>query len=174
MLNVILQLDSLITQLLSALIPHNYFFNLFFSFFSMKGGSIGIWIVIVVLLIIFEEKINRKFILYFLVILAISSFTVFGIKNIVKRNRPISTYTCPKDYSFPSGHATTAFAAATILSVFDKKRRVFYYAVAVLIAFSRIYLECHYILDVIGGGFIGYFVSKTILQLSPMKKPLRN
>ena len=158
----IISLDYFLTNLFNKSIPHNIFFDYFFSFFSMKGGSILIWMAIIVLLIIFEEKINKKFILkYFLVALVITSIVVFGLKNTVKRARP--TTVCEKDFSFPSGHAATAFAAATVLTFFDKKRRWFYYLVAVLIGYSRIYLGCHYFLDVITGALVGYIISQTLL-----------
>ena len=74
-----------------------------------------------------------------------------------------STFSCPKDFSFPSAHAATAFAAATILTFFDKKHRWFYYTVAILISYSRIYLGCHYFLDVIAGAIIGYIISRLLL-----------
>lgn len=164
----IISLDYFFTNLLNKLIPHNIFFDYFFSFFSMKGGSILIWIAIIVLLIIFEEKINKKFILYFLVALGITSIIVFGLKNTVKKVRP--TIVCEKDFSFPSGHASTAFAAAVILSAFDKKRKWFYYTVAVLISYSRIYLGCHYFLDVIAGAIIGWLITKLILRFSISNK----
>lgn len=158
----IISLDYLLTNFFNKLIPHNILFDYFFSFFSMKGGSILIWIAIIVLLIIFEEKINKKFILYFLMALVITSTVVFGLKNTVRRARP--TTVCEKDFSFPSGHASNAFAAALVLSAFDKKRKGLYYTIAVLISYSRIYLGCHYFFDVVAGAIIGWFVSKLILK----------
>lgn len=157
----ILSVDYFLTSLFNKLILHNKFFDYFFSFFSMKGGSILIWMVIIVLLIIFEEKINKKFILYFLIALGITSTVVFGLKNTVRRARP--TTVCEKDFSFPSAHAATAFAAAGILTYFDKKRKWFYYTVAVLISYSRIYLGCHYFLDVVSGALVGYIISQLLL-----------
>ncbi len=160
-MSYLLSLDYFLTNLFNKLIPHNIFFDYFFYFFSLKGGSILIWMAIIVLLIIFEEKINKKFILYFLVALGITSIVVFGLKNTVKRARP--TTVCEKDFSFPSAHAATAFAAATIFTYFDKKRKGLYYTIAVLISYSRIYLGCHYFLDVVVGAFLGWLISVTIL-----------
>ncbi len=188
MLNAFLQLDSQATQFINALIPHNQFFDSFFSFFSLRGNSIFIWLSVALLLIFFEEKIHKKFILYLLFALCISSLLVFGLKNIVQRSRPIQTDSnpstslrvnrlqliqpistiCPTDFSFPSGHAATAFAAATVLAVFDKKRGWFYFFVAVLIGISRIYLGCHYFFDVLTGGLIGYLISAACLRLKKL------
>lgn len=72
---------------------------------------------------------------------------------------------CPADFSFPSAHASTAFAAAAVLTYFDRKRRWFYYLVAILISFSRVYLGCHYFLDIFFGALLGYAVSKLVLLL---------
>ena len=160
-MSFLLSLDYFLTNFLNRLIPHNTLFDYFFSFFSMKGGSILIWMAIIVLLIIFEEKINKKFILYFLVALGITSIIAFGLKNTARRARP--TTVCEKDFSFPSAHAATAFTAAAILTYFDKKRKWLYYTVAVLISYSRIYLGCHYFLDVISGAIIGYIISQLLL-----------
>ena len=156
-----MNLDYTLTNFLNKLIPHNILFDYLFSFFSMKGGSILIWMAIIVLLIIFEEKINKKFILYFLIALGITSIVVFGLKNTIRRARP--TIVCEKDFSFPSAHAAIAFATATILIYFDKKRKGLYYTIAVLTSYSRIYLGCHYFLDVISGAIIGHIISQLLL-----------
>lgn len=171
----ILKFDSQFTFFLASLLPHNQFFNLFFSFFSLRGSSILIWIIIIAALVIFEEKKDKKFIIYFLVTFLATAFLVnIVLKNVfarprphfakASRGKPIST-SCPKDYSFPSSHAATAFASAAVLSYFDKKRKWFYYFVASAIAYSRIYLYCHYFGDVIFGAIIGYLIFKLIIVL---------
>jgi undecaprenyl-diphosphatase len=132
-------------------------------------------------LIFIEEKKHKEFIIFFLTSLLVSSFLAnIVIKNLVRRTRPFSTHPIstdshnfhqfpliltnyPFDYSFPSGHAATSFAAATILAYFDKKRKKLFYLIAVLIAFSRVYLGYHYFLDVIVGAMLGYLISKFIL-----------
>lgn len=75
----------------------------------------------------------------------------------------------PTDFSFPSGHATLSFSAATILSYFDKKRKKFFYLIAFLITFSRVYLGYHFFFDVVIGSLIGWLLSKIILKIT--KKP---
>jgi len=190
MLNFIIQFDTKATNFITSLLPHNTFFNLFFSFFSLRGSSIFIWIIILLFLIIFEEKRDKKFIIYFALIFTLTWFlSDILLKNIFHRPRPflsdfnrpaspaggfqliqpIST-ACPSNFSFPSGHAATAFAAATVLAFFDKKRKWFYYLVAFLISLSRIYLFCHYFLDVVFGSLIGYFHAYLILHLRPIEK----
>ena len=57
--------------------------------------------------------------------------------------------------SFPSGHATSAFAFASILSEYFPFMRIILYAYAMLVSFSRIYIRAHYLSDVIAGIAIG-------------------
>lgn len=167
---MIINFDQAITTFLYNLLPHNQFFNSFFSFFSLSGISIIVWFIAAALLIFFEEKKNRKFIFY----LAVSLFITFVLtnvilKNIFQRERPAITtqkvISCPLDFSFPSGHASAAFAGAVILSSFDRKRRLLYFIVATLIAYSRIYLGCHYFIDIVGGGILGGLISTMTLKV---------
>ena len=179
----LIYLDFKITKFLSVFVPHSSFFTYFFSFFSLKGNSLLIWILLIIIILVFEERKNpgissrdKKFIMVFLLsFLMTFLFNYIFLKNFFHRPRPsfnqlftthssLLTNSCPIDFSFPSGHAATAFAASCVLSYFDKKRRWFYYLVAVLISYSRIYLGCHYFLDVISGALIGYIISRLLLS----------
>ena len=171
MISSIQQIDAIMTKFFCFLFPHNGFFDVFFSFFSLKGNSLLIWVIILFFLILFEERKDKLFVLYFLASFGITALVSnFILKNIFQRIRPYTLFeksaaVCPTDFSFPSGHAATAVAAATILSAFDGKRKWFYYTVAILISFSRIYLGCHYVVDIIGGALVGWLISKGILFL---------
>lgn len=59
------------------------------------------------------------------------------------------------DYSFPSGHTIASFEAATVLLKNSKKLGIPAMILAVLIAFSRLYLYVHYPTDVIFSVFAG-------------------
>lgn len=164
--------------------PHPWLMNIFFGFFSVKGVYISIWTIIFLYLIVFEGKRHKKFIIYFIMSTLISSVSVTAIKHFTQRPRPLNQIkneksrvknlkpmkqiltnltNYPTDYSFPSGHATISFAAATILSAFDKKRKRYFYLLAVLISFSRVYLGYHYILDIFIGAFLGLIIAQLIL-----------
>lgn len=95
------------------------------------------------------------------------------LKNIIARPRPkieIPTAIVPFDFyqsfSFPSGHATIAFAAAYILGREHKKSKWLYYSLAMLISFSRIYLGKHYPSDVIAGTFLGLLIGYLSIRLT--------
>ncbi|MFD2034078.1 phosphatase PAP2 family protein [Belliella marina] len=62
--------------------------------------------------------------------------------------------------TFPSGHTATAFLLAALLAQ-TRPRQPFYqffpFLLALLVAFSRVYLMQHFLVDVLAGMWIGYF-----------------
>ena len=85
------------------------------------------------------------------------------IKHIVKRVRPCHTLDDdeqlidrPRFYSFPSGHTTASFAMVGVALM--RCKVITFMSIlmlAMLIAFSRIYLRVHYLTDVIAGMILG-------------------
>jgi membrane-associated phospholipid phosphatase len=61
----------------------------------------------------------------------------------------------PDAASFPSGHATTAFAAAVVFAALWPRARVLVLVLATLAALARIVLDAHYTSDAIGGAVFG-------------------
>lgn len=66
--------------------------------------------------------------------------------------------------SFPSGHATAAFALFFCLGFFAEKEssRFLYFLLALTIAFSRVYLSQHFFEDITAGSFIAVFFSTLV------------
>ena len=63
------------------------------------------------------------------------------------------------DFSFPSGHTIASFEAATVLLKNSKKMGIPAMILAVLIAFSRLYLYVHYPTDVLFSVFAGIAIA---------------
>ncbi len=61
----------------------------------------------------------------------------------------------PTYASFPSGHATTAFAFAAVLSLVLPRARMGFLALAAVLSFSRVVVGAHYPSDVLAGAFLG-------------------
>ncbi len=61
----------------------------------------------------------------------------------------------PHDFSFPSGHTIASFEASTVLLLNSKAMGIPAVILAILIAFSRMYLYVHYPTDVIFSVFAG-------------------
>ena len=69
--------------------------------------------------------------------------------------------------SFPSGHATVAFAAATVFAMEYKDKpfiKILSYSVATLIGLSRITENKHWTTDVFMGAVLGYYTGKQVVN----------
>lgn len=80
------------------------------------------------------------------------------------------------DFSFPSGHTIASFEAAVVIALNNKKLGIPALILAVLIAFSRLYLYVHYPTDVIFSvflgtafAFLGNFLAGKIMEKLPDK-----
>src|SRR5579859_4833250 len=106
-----------------------------------------------------------------------SSFAAAGIvtpviKTVVGRARPIhelgkhSFHPFDKTYqSFPSGHATNAFAIATAIATrYEDNRYVpaIAYSLATSVAIARVHSRVHFASDVLAGAMIGHAIAKSI------------
>ena len=66
--------------------------------------------------------------------------------------------------SFPSGHSANSMMLATILAFAFVRLRWVFFSIAILVAFSRIYLGVHFPLDTMVGAGIGGLVSYLLLK----------
>jgi undecaprenyl-diphosphatase len=89
------------------------------------------------------------------------------LKTLIPRHRPRvhQLVPGPKDHSFPSGHAATSFAGATLLAWYAPRLRMPLYVLAAAIAFSRVYVGVHWPLDILAGAVLGWAVATALRQL---------
>lgn len=103
------------------------------------------------------------------------------LKNLVARPRPYEMVAGlmpliprPADYSFPSGHTGSSFAAAVVLyGQLPKKWGIAALVLAVLISISRLYLGVHYPSDVLAGALIGSMIGLAVQRLAKTKTKVR-
>ncbi len=131
------------------------------------SGAAGIFVFSVLLLLFLFYKKWYKEILLYIFSVAGANVAFVVVKMIVQRLRPDCNLIFVSGYSFPSGHATMATAmAVAVYFIFSKKvnrpgMRVFLLAICMvwimMIAFSRVYLDVHWLSDVLAGMGLGLF-----------------
>lgn len=109
--------------------------------------------------------------------MAIESVLINGVvKSLFRRRRPVwqtdhpRRLRRPRTSSFPSGHATSAFTGAMLLSEGDPWWPA-YFVIAPIVAFSRVYVRAHHASDVVAGIAIGAglgILGRRLLPLPPV------
>jgi undecaprenyl-diphosphatase len=168
-MEALLALDQNIFLLFNHL-PHTVFSDEVARFFSGIGTWGAVWIGIVVLFFLREEKKDHTFFLPALFVSIGALFSEFVLKALVARPRPTVEMGAliiesAENFSFPSSHALFAFAFAYILSRKEPKYAVGFYILAVCIALSRVYLGVHYPLDIVVGGILGWGIGRYSIVL---------
>jgi undecaprenyl-diphosphatase len=105
-------------------------------------------------LLIFGGRKGRICALLMLPLFFLSDFcTAKIIKPLFGRWRPLGHF----GLSFPSVHATNSFAIVTLISLFFRRKglQISLYTMAVLVAFSRLYIGVHYPTDILAGAILG-------------------
>lgn len=97
-----------------------------------------------------------------------------GIKSLFRRTRPpyeVHPHPLrlrrPRTSSFPSGHATSGFCAAVLLSE-DDSLAPLYFAAAAVVAASRIHVKIHHASDVVAGVPLGLLIGWAGRRLLPL------
>ncbi len=149
----------------------NPIFDAVMVFFSTAGNRGLIWIIIGLTFLCIKKY--RK--CGIIVLLSLFASVLFGntiLKHVVERSRPCWVDTSvsllianPRDYSFPSGHTFSSFAAATSIYLNQKEMGKMAYVLAATIAFSRLYLFVHYPTDVFAGAILGALTAFIITKL---------
>ncbi len=105
--------------------------------------------------------------------IVISDFISHSIvKSLIQRARPrfsdIEVILRSEEhygYSFTSNHATNMFAFAFFLGAYYPKLRPWFFVLATIIAYSRVYVGVHYPSDVLGGALLGLLIGWLMLRI---------
>ena len=137
-------------------------FDKIMPFLSLTGNFGIIWFAAAATF--YFSNLNPEAAVCILLALACSLLLVnLFLKRVTKRPRPYEVrgedrkilIRQPKDFSVPSGHTFSSFAAATTIAHFSPKIGIAALVYAAGIAFSRLYLYVHYISDVLTSAIFG-------------------
>lgn len=165
MLETLLNIDGGVLLFIQDYI-RNPILNSIMIFITSLGDEGFIWIAATIVLLI-PKKTRKVGIMSAVALLGSLIINNNIIKNLVQRPRPFVTFTdleiiipTPSEFSFPSGHTSSSFAAAAVFYRFlPKKLGIPAVVLAGLIGFSRLYIGVHYPTDVIAGVVMGIFLS---------------
>ena len=170
----------------------NEFLNLFFYYITYLGdGTVAVFILLLIMLV------NIRLGIYATTAFLTSTLFSIALKHLFfdDVNRPsfifkhfdgrsltfvkgVETYI---HNSFPSGHATQAFSIfmCLIFAIKNQYYKYLFFVLAVLTAFSRVYLSQHWLVDITVGSIIGaffscvyYFVFITNSKFEKLNRPL--
>ena len=127
---------------------------------------------------ILNDSKTEKISLMLLESVLFSNIITQTLKITIGRERPEFTDNCfhfvgpnlgnERYQSFPSGHATTAFAISTIFAntTDNNYLKILFYSPAFITSFSRLYNNKHWFSDVILAGLIGYYSAQKVLRIN--------
>lgn len=137
--------------------------NSFFSSITALG-SLTVGLTVLAALILRSRERGLQYLGAFL----LAAGTTHLLKQVFKAPRPgAEPLVEALTYGFPSGHATVAFSLAVILSRETEDLDPYLYTVATLVAFSRLYLGLHFLVDVTAGAALGYGLTRLYLDHGP-------
>lgn len=138
--------------------------------FTMAGNGGILWIILGIVLL-FTKKTRPIGVAALLSLALVAIINNEIIKPIVERPRPFTSaeiellIAAPGGYSFPSGHTSSSFAAATAIFIKNRKIGTAALICAALIGFSRMYFFVHFPSDVFVGMIEGILVAVLVTYL---------
>ena len=158
--------------------------QIFFLLNGLAGKCVfldGLWIFladyaifIFGLYLIYLAKKNRKLFLQAALSAVIAVIAVAAVNMVCFLPRPflggkvkLLVTSDPKDSTFPSTHASVAFALAGALFLKRKKIGFLLLTLASLVSLSRVIAGAHYPLDILGGAFLGWIAAYSVSKILP-------
>ncbi len=127
------------------------------------GGAI--WVVAAIVMM-FIPKYRRYGVILSVVLISGAVLNSLILKPVIGRARPFEALeqimlliTPPGDASFPSGHTLVSVSSAIVILRANKKLGIAALVLAVLTAFSRMYLYVHFPTDIIAGAVLAIVIS---------------
>lgn len=145
------------------------FFDILMPKISMLGNGGIVWLLSATVLLFFDAKLGMR-IFCGLGIGALLCNLI--LKPLIRRMRPcwlnndvMPIITTPTDFSFPSGHTLSSMIAATVLAFAAPLYGWIAVPMALLIAFSRLYLYVHFPSDIVSATLIGSAIGFVVCHI---------
>jgi membrane-associated phospholipid phosphatase len=155
---------------------HSSFFDSFFSYITYLGDGVTALLVTIMLL-----AVKYRYVLIVGLSNIIASIVTQTLKQTIfsEALRPKKYFEGLHDlyfvpgvknflyYSFPSGHTTCAFALYFSLCLIVKSNtlKFLFFIIALLVAYSRVYLSQHFFEDIYAGSLIGVIVTLIVFRV---------
>lgn len=169
-MEIILNIDNSILDFIQTYMKSDFLDKLF-PYITRLGDSGFIWIVIALVFLIFKKYRKDGIVLSMSLIICVIIGNI-TLKPLIARIRPFDVnsainllITRPTDFSFPSGHTLSSVASTVVIFNANRRMGIGALILAILIAFSRMYLYVHYPSDILGGIIIGLFVGALAIRL---------
>ncbi len=148
---------------------HSGFFDTFFKYFTLLGSG---WTVFLLALLLLFIQVRHTVVflvgnLFITLIVQVGKHLIFpgALRPVayfkgVHAIHLVDGVAMHAYNSFPSGHSATAFGIFVLLIFMIKNRglKLLWLAVALLTAFSRVYLSQHFMGDILAGALIGTLI----------------
>lgn len=159
-LGLFLKLDLTISSLM-LLIQNNFLTSISkVIWFIFDTKSMIVISLLISILLWFKD--SKKDSIFFISTMILNALFIFGIKFLTEIERPLNSLITETDFAFPSGHVTTAVVFFGILTYLFKNKskdfKILYILTILFIVFTRLYLNSHWLSDVLGGFALGTFI----------------
>jgi undecaprenyl-diphosphatase len=143
---------------------------------SWFSHEITVFVILVLIssLFLYEERKNKFIPVLFMSFIAAFILT-YALKFMIMRPRPFGINYIDLsflgaafkfvDYSFPSTHSALAFCVLPVLDKEFRKLKVFWIFFSCMVAVSRVYLNQHFLSDVLAGSILGYMIGQYVMRL---------
>jgi len=133
-------------------------------------GSGAFWAVVYGYALLSFQEAYGTLIVTILVAELIGLVSIIIMRYLTRRERP-GSYPCPRwtpwnRYSFPSHHTARMFMLTFLLGSTYRGLFPFILLAAIIIGFTRIFLEKHYLSDVVAGAMVGLCAGALALLIS--------
>lgn len=140
---------------------------------AMSDFSLALYLSPVLMFVLgrkFGAKKAAMILLLIIVGVAISDLISYRIiKAFFERPRPhfYNLGPCEKSkcWGFVSSHAANIACFAMLIKEYLPRAKVLWTMLAFFVCFSRVYLEDHFLFDIIGGSLLGYLVAKFLIYI---------